>query len=450
MSGVLGIENVPYKASDINAYAARELVESQLDYSNAKADFFVGQLDTAITHLGDAQSFVPDFGPLEDPLGNLKKRPLNLILPALPNAPDLTVKLNNKWPVWAEGDPHIRTVDPSVPYDDPIAPNPLDQSFIYTAGEYSSDLIEPLQKALLKDLVEGGTGFTEMAYDAVLSRESESRRKINNRRRVAVDRICGAGSLMPCGFTTELKLQVEEDIFRADKDSLHAVLIKDFEITDQNTRLTKELITRLEEMLRSHYINEENLLFNIASTTKEIVLKIYDFNLQKYLADWEGVKLKLEAKRLEVENIIAINKNETDVYIAKADIFDSRIKAIASENEARTDSAKAKASIYNSQVNGVVAQINALIQEVDIHLKDHLADLQTVLGKEGLKLDAFTSEQGLRANVSTATGQILAQAVASAFGMVNTAASYSGSNNHSMGHSYHLSSSQSDNVSTSL
>lgn len=439
MAGAFVTDDVPYTSPQ--GSASYTLVSDQISQNNAKADSFVLNFQQAAENVTATELYSPDFSELEK---NIK----DLALPRMPTKPNISVALDNNWPSTAIQEPAHQDVKVDINFEDPTVPDSLSPDFNYTPGTYYSKIWTPLCDALLGDLVSGGTGLTEAVYQGIIDRSNEARRRNDDAARLALNRkFGGPGALMPSGAYMSAVSELEEDIRRGKRDTLNEILIKDFDLADANTKFVKSLLQTVEQMLRTDYNSSEERLFNIASGAKELAIKIYEQNAKIYNSKWEGLRVKFEVAKLEIDAKIAANASADDNYKTRAAVLDTRVNAIASKNKSITDSALANASVYNSELQGVAIEINALISEIQTQKDLYLADLQAVLGKEGLNLQAYTSASELNSEKLVALAQMFSQSVASALGMTNTGITYGTSYGRTQSHNFSLSNSLSESHS---
>lgn len=440
MGGAFVTEEVSYiPPVDAGNYV---LITEQINKSNETTDNFIQYFQDAADNITAVESYSPDYSELESTIKELR-------LPSAPNRPSIPISLQD-FPDTEINSPVHQDIKVNFELDEPVAPNGLNPDFEYTPGTYFSKIFPLLQDALLADLANGGTGLTESAYQGIIDRYEEARRQQDDAARLALNRkFGGPGALMPSGAYMSAELELEENIRRGKKDSLNAILVKDFELADANAKFTKELLQSIEEMLRTDFNSSEERLFNIAAGAKEVAIKIYEQNARIYNARWEGEKVKFEAARLNIEALIAANASADENFKTRANVLDTKVKAVAARNKSVTDSAVAKSDIYKNEMQGYAVEANALIEEVRESKDKYLADLKYIIDKEGLNLEAYTSSNALNAEKTVSLAQLMAQAVASSLGMINTGLSMGQSQANSNSHSYHLGSSLSETHSYS-
>lgn len=437
------VAEVPFDSTAGQTEGAYTFVQEELEASEQQANDLLGQFETAINNLTSTAPHEVDFSELE-------KNIPELIFDAFPEKPDIQLLLNTAWPDTAVAAPNYVEKEVDTSYTAPTAPAQLDPVFEFVQRIYHSEFYRPLADALLKDLTEGGTGFTEQAYQAILNRESAARGRVNDRRRVAEDRILGAGSMMPNGFSADVKLNTEADIAREDSIALANIVAKDFEITDQNTRFVKEAMQSYDMALRADFQSSEERRFNIARGIKEVALAIFAENIKKYIADWDGVQAKLDGAKIEADIITARWNAETEKHLGQIKGLEAQIELITSENKSKTDAALAESGVYSSEVQAHAVKQNALIEEVRIARDLYLADLQKVTEENKIELEAYTSAENVNAEKTVSVAQVVAQTLASVFGKTNFSVGYSGSRSSSSSMSLNNSGSESRNYSTDL
>lgn len=424
------VDDVPYRTVGVLA-PYDEIVET-IVYTRTFADEQMAALDTAIRNLETIiGTYDPDF---EDVTAEIPA----LIPPSFPTAPTLDAQLNENWPTNNTNEPAIRDISPDFSFVDPTAPDPLNPSFDYTHGVYASDLWSELVATIRDTLLNGGTGLSDLVYGLIIDRNREARRIAEERvRQQTYDAVGSRGFDLPGGMVTAAILEIEKEILAKDLDAVNSVTIKDFELADANSRFAKELAARMEEIQRTAYENEEQRLFEIAKVSQELVIAIYEQNVKIYIAQWEGVKIKLEAIRIEVESLISLNEASIKIYLGQIEAYKTEVEAIAAENKSKTEITQAEADIYKTVVESVAIEFSAQVEEIKVALEQYRLELFEVLEKEKINLDAYTSSSSLAERVGESIATIASQSVASALGAINTGMNvgYSGSESLSYGSS---------------
>jgi len=431
------VEQVPFQYTGV--YAPIEDVKETIDYTRAYATDQADSLSDAIENLEALTgSYVPDFSVINSVIPSL-------VSPSFPPKPDLNTNLNENWPTDDVPDPNILENSPDFSFIDPVAPSPLDPSFDYTPGIFSSCLWVDLCSQVRDDLINGGTGLNDSVYGLILNRDSEARRSIEEESRQRLyDAVGESGFGLPGGMASEAILQHEREIHAKNIDAINSTTIKDFDLADGNTKFIKELSLKMEGIQRAAYDNDENRLFEIAKVSKDFIIAIYDQNVKIYIAQWEGVKIKLESLKVQVEAIISRNEGEIKVFLGKIEAFKARVEAIAAENKSKTDVTIAKADIYKTEVSAISSQFSALVEEIRVAMDKYRLELSESIEKEKINLSAYTSGAALSERIAESIANIAAQSVASALGALNTSESIAYSGSESLGYSSSLTNSLSE------
>jgi len=422
MSSDVWVDNVPY--SGTAPYAPDDEVKRIVGEIEDFRDLQIAELSTAITNLENLVSeYTPSFDEITAVIPTLDS-------PSFPDEPDLTFIPNENWPENDITNPVIRPNAPDFSFVEPTAPGQIDPSFDYTPGTYTSCLWTELCDSIRDSLLNGGTGLSASVHALIIDRNQEARRNVEDAsRQRAYDAVGENGFNLAGGQAAAVIMELEKDVLAKDIDAVNSTTIKDFDLADANSRFVKELASKMEEIKLTEFDNEENRLFEIAKVTKELVIATYEQNVKIYIAQWDGVKAKIESAKAQSEAIIAINDGEIKVFLGRIEAYKTEIEAIAAENESKADVVKAKASVYDSQIRAVTAKFSALVEEIRSAVDVYRIQLTEVLEKEKINLDAYTSSATLAERVAESLANIAAQSVASALGALNTTMSigYNGS-----------------------
>ncbi|RLB91923.1 MAG: hypothetical protein DRH10_00700 [Deltaproteobacteria bacterium] len=400
-------------------------ISERIDEVQAYAEDWTRTLEQAILDLTQGiEAYTPN-------LPNIRPN-----IPGMPNRefpirPDLITDFNDDWPDTNLPDPSLRDVTPDTTLEPHTPPDPVDPGFSYTPGAYQSCLLETLCEKIKDSLLNGGTGLSDLVYALIVDRNREARRAVEERsRQRAMDAVGAKGLKLPGGMAAAVILEHENEILAKGLDAVSSTTIKDFELADENTRFSKELALKLEEVQSKTYQTNEDRLFNIAKTAKEMILASFEQNVKLFLAEKEGDKTKLEAAKIQIETATSYNDGQMKIFLGRGELINSRISAIASENQAKTDQNKGTVAIYETETKAVATEVASLLEEIKVALARYKTEVDVAISTEELNLKAFTSAAELGAQISTSIANIAAQSVASALGAVNTSMSfgYSGSN----------------------
>ncbi len=414
----------------------QEIVES-FDYARNYADTMRDTLNEQIENLSQA------IDPYQVNFDSITSTIDNIPTPGFPTTPDININLNENWPDNNIPEPNLVDINADFAFIDPVVPDDLDASFDFTPGIYSSCIWDQFCEKIRDGLLNGGTGLTTIVYNAIIARNAEARRNVEDQaRRRAVNAVGARGFDLPGGMAAAVLLEIEREIIIKDFDAINSTTIKDFEVADANEKFIKDLALKAEQMLREEFNKSEDRLLNIAQVGKEIAIKVYEQNVKIYLSKWEGIKAKIEAAAKQIDALIAKNDGEIKTFLGRADVLKAQITAIAEENKAKTDVAQAKASIYESEVRAIASEFQVLVEKVKAQTSKWIAETDSVVNKEKIKLAAFQSANDLAAKVSESIANIASQSVASALGAINTGMSF--------GYSGHMSITNNKSLSNQL
>lgn len=384
-------------------------------------DDALSQLDAAITTITNAISeFEPHFSkeggwPNNDFTDYLRK--------AFPASPDTDIALNENWPSTVIADPNLVSVGADFSYTTPVAPECDDDGFNHTTEQFapSFGLIAIVNTAL----ADGGTGLNSLVYDTIIARDREARRTQEDRaRRTVRDTVGATGFCLPGGMANAASLELEQDILAKNVDSVNSVTLKDFELAQANDQFIKKLAVDYEQIQRGDHNSREDRLFNIAKTGKEFLYAYCDQKMKGYLAEWEGVKIKMETAKSIIESQTSQNKGEVDVFVGRAEVLKAQISAISEENTSKTEVVKARVDAYGTETSAVASENDSMTRR-EANDTDRARLLITqILEQEGLKLKSHESVQQLAERSQEAIGGFMTQIVASALSMISTSLTY--------------------------
>lgn len=417
MSSTAFVKQTPYADIGIST-SPLSMVRTIVDDVNTFKDAQIIALNTAIINL---ENVISKYEPRFDPITTVIP---GITIPAFPDKPDLNFQPNENWPTNDIPNPFIRANNPDFSFIEPVPPGSLDPSFNYTPGVYTSCLWSDLCSTVRDSLINGGTGLTDSVYALIIERNQEARRNIEDEtRQRAYDAVGETGFNLAGGQAAAVILELEKDIIAKDLDAVNSTTIKDFDLADTNTRFTKELSLKMEEVAVLKFNSNEDRLFEIAKVTKEFIIAVRDQNVKIFLGQWEGVKNKIEAAKAQSEVIIAINDGEIKVFLGRIEAFSKEIDAISAENKSRSDVTLAEASIYETEIKAIAIQISAEVEIVRSKIDEYRLELEEVLEKEKINLAAYTSSTELTERVAESLANIAAQSVASALGALNASSS---------------------------
>jgi hypothetical protein len=438
------VDKVPDRSWAVTPGSPWELITERIDNVQAYANDWSDTLEQAVNDLQNGVgAYSQKYGMPSGSIPSLEEV-------AFPNAPVTNLNLNTGWPDPSSIPvPSTRAIPTGgLDYEEPDEPEEILSDFNFVPDTFTECTLPPLCDRVKDVLINGGTGLTDAVHSAIIERDREARRRSEDRfLSEALDTAGERGLDLPGGTAAALMLEANAEVFYKDRDAANSVMIKDFDLADANEKFNKELALKIEEFRAGRFDSREQLLFESAKVVKDIAVSIFEMRVKKYLAQWDGIKAKLEAAKALIDAISKENDGKIKEYLGRIDAVKAQISAIAEENKSRTEVEKAKADIYDSTIRGLSAKQNALIQKVAFLLEKYKTDVDSAAKFENLNLEAFKSTSALSAQISTSIANIASQAVASALGAVHAQMSYGYSGHESKTSSYGLSNNLSESHS---
>ena len=395
-------------------YAAAQIV---------RADGYTEELLASISTLG-----LPD-GWL-DPLLNIEVPTVNPISPTIRIPPGPLV-LPDDWP---EDFPHLPTLQ-TVPtidlsYDTPIKPDDVNPTLNYVPGVYNSSLYTAIYNRIYEILQEGSRGMNAEVEAAFLARSAERERIANAKLYDDNIRAVGAtGFNFSAGMIASVVTDANEKVRIQEANAENELKILFYESEQKAYFFALEKSLNLEQILRDFYGKTEDRSFAQQQAISQFVITVYTEKVKAFIAEWEGVKTELDAKKAIVELILAENtmlvdafKAEATAYISKVEATSKKIEGIVKGFEGEMSAYDADTRAYESYYRSLDAQQQLLINNAEIKLKKATAELEFLM-KNKLSTDSLIEK------ITETAGHLAQQAVASALNSVtaNTSLGYQGS-----------------------
>ncbi len=264
---------------------------------------------------------------------------------------------------------------------------------ILAAVAFITDIADHLQTLLDN----GGTGMNPDVEEQIFHREEERAILARDEARANLtSEWAKRGFDLPDGVLVATLTQEEIDYRNKRLDVSRDIMIKQYELAFQETQFIIQQVLVMEKLV----------IDAVSENNKSLI--------QKYAADIEGIKGKIQAAVERVKGIVELYKGDAAVYEAKA---------------------KAQAAIAEVDVKAAEAQINVAIANMQLFVKQ--AELHMHNAEAVARIRVAAAEGGGRIAASLAAGAlsgVSVQAHLSASG--NAAKNYNASESASEGHSY--------------
>lgn len=375
------------------------------------------KVDTAITELkAVVGTFNSDFEPVDVDVPTIDGPPF----PEKPTWPPLD--LDTDYPDGIGEAPILMPFgNMDFEYTTPTMPDEISGNFAWELTDYTSEMWSALFNKVHGDILNGGTGLTQPVYDAIVSREQEARR-INQEREYikGLSAVGSTGFNLPSGHVAAFQAEFQRDIVARDQDSLNNIIIKDFDLATENTRFAVTTGKELEQMLRATWESAQKLSLEAAKAVHDYVLAVYEANVKRYLALWEGIKIDLEALKLKIDTIAAYNEGQIKVFLGRAEAYRAEIEAIVAKNKGIVDARTGEIEAYKAEIEAINVQYMALVEEAKLAIEAAKLEVMQAIESSKIDLDGYIAETGLAEKIAEAIMSIGGQSVASTLGAINT------------------------------
>jgi len=340
-------------------------------------------------------------------------------------------------------------------------PDEISSAITWFEETYDDSLYTALYDRLITDLQVGASGIggtvEQEIYDRALARQAIEEDKLQTE---IEEYFSSTGFDLPTGAMVARLQEHANGRAMRELDLNSQIIIEQAELAQKNSQFIIEAAKGLEAVLRDYASKKNDRSLDYAKAVAANAISIYAENVRGYLATLEANKTYVQ---LQVENLKAViesNRGAVEVYAAEASAFEISVNAKANKNKAITDVYKAEVDGYSSETSAVAENQKNILQAYALKIQDADNELKGAIASAEASIKGYGTEYSLREKVAEALANVAMQAMASAYGAVNSSAglSYSGSENvsQSWGHSesrsesFTHSESLSANVSTSL
>ena len=375
---------------------------------------FVGLVDLSLE-----STYIPTFGE-ESPVVNIPDAPDDLIpdIPSdepiiadkdVPVPPDYDLPAV---PVLEEVDlpeaPQIEnlTFSEEAPVEDLTPPSPM---FVYSEGEYQSDVADAIKTKLYNDVVNGGTGLDSEVEQAIWDRALSRLNVELSKTYIQITKEWSAWNFdMPDGVLSSALREAHYEADRNRLDLTRDVAFKQADLAQQNTQfaITSGLVHEKQLMDFTNQINTRQ--FEIARYRVQSVIDIFNMRVSSYNARLEGFKTaaqvfaeriraelaKVERYRVQMEGA----KIRGELQMQKVELYSKRIESLRLLIEmyrahldgikSQVDVDRAKIDLFRERINAAVARINGVTAKYNLY-QSQIAGETSKVDLFGKKVDAY-------------------------------------------------------------
>jgi len=235
--------------------------------------------------------------------------------------------------------PNIQNVDFILtPLEKPVFPSAP------SLVNFTSDIWLSIFNKVKGDIDDGGTGLSEVTYNAIIARELAARQSAQDKAyRLGLDSVGARGFNLLSGHIAMFQRDVIREMLERDQDSINNLLIKDFDLATENTRFAITTGVELEKILRATWDSAENRKVDIYTANVKGISDQYSA-----LVEWG--KMEIENNRLETEIAIKNEELRLDAYKSMTALTERISEAIA--NVTAQSLASALGAINTSMSHG--------------------------------------------------------------------------------------------------
>lgn len=327
-------------------------------------------------------------------------------------------------------------------FDDVTEPTDVVVSLTWSEATLPTTLFTAIMTRLTADLASGATGLDSTVEAAIYSR---ARTRQAADRLAEYNRIGNAATQMQFQFPSGVLASALTDFGiganRQDADIENQIIVMQGDLAQKNSQFTMQQAIILEQSLRQTRSDESNRALDAAKYLLGVKAEDFRNRVQKFVAIWEGRKVKVQAQVEALRGVIESNKGLIEIFKAQYDALKTRIDAVSSHNKGLTDVYIAEVQGYGEAEKAVASinesSIKLLAEEIknaDIALRADIAEAeQTMAG--------YSAEMALRDRMATSLTQLSSGLCASIISAVHAGATVGYSGGESSNKSVHLSAS---------
>jgi hypothetical protein len=349
------------------------------------------------------------------------------------------IVLNTLWPTGTPIKPTLENfgiIDWSI--TEPIPPKMLEKYFSFRAGEYSSEIRAAIVASALRGIADEGSGLTELAHGAILSRERNAR--LRNQASATRDAMhnAGASGIRVSARNGQLSAIQAEGLkaqIHADQASLDLVTKLDWEYTVRAREFNLNYGIELEKMFSGEFDSSETRRFDAGKAEFDLAIEAGKLNVDVYREKWQGIVSSTQRIVAMIDGKSALNKNKTDQYIAELDGKKAAVDAVAAENSAKLQQRQLEIQTEQQKVGLVAAQRQENRADAQFDFQQELAQIEKELQVFGINLDGYKAGADLSESVLGTLSKVIAQFAASVVGIRSASASMGFNGGESKSHS---------------
>lgn len=343
----------------------------------------------------------------------------------------------------------ITSIDLSSLFDADL-PEDIMAAISWMDAAHDTSLYTPLFNRLIADLQTGATGLTAEVEQAIFDRAQARQNVEEDKIQSEIEEyFANSGFDLPPGaMAARLQEHANGRAMRT-LDLNEKIQIDQAELAQKNSQFVINAARELEAVLRDYTSKANDRSLDYSKAVAANAIARYAEGIKAFIAQLEANR---NAVQIQVENLRAVieaNKGLIAAYAAEAEVFKISVDAKARTNEAITDVYKTEIAGYDSQTKAISENQKNLVAAYELRMKDARNDLDAAIASAEAEVRGYVGEYSLREKVAESMANIAMQAMASAYGAVNSSAGLSYNGSESLSESWGHSESRSDNYSHS-
>jgi len=238
-------------------------------------------------------------------------------------------------------------------------------SFVYTEGAYTSELLDAAKAWLQDQIASGSTGLDADVEQAIIDR-AEARQELKHVDTYdeAENYFAGRGHTLPLGALSGRLLRVLEQIGREEQQLSDDTMIEQAKLAQTNTHFVIERSLSYEQIAQDHFNKVADRAFQVARAIQAAAMDVFNGQVAKYNADLAGYQATAQVYEIRIRAALLI----LEKY--KAELEGVNLKGRLREQtlnlyNLQLEGTKTLVSLYATEMQSaqVKAQVNATVIE---------------------------------------------------------------------------------------
>ena len=334
-------------------------------------------------------------------------------------------------PTVAPSGPDLGTA-PTINTDYSSIVAPSDPALVMTWAEANlpATLYTALAAAITTSLTTGDTGINATVEEAIYTR-ARNRQQVD--RLAAYNQINNTALEMQFAYPSGALLSALADFGiganRQDAEIENTIIVTQAERAQANLQFSLNAAVSLETLIRQTRTDESGRALEYAKSLAAETRELFATKVQKYLAQWEGAKLIVQAESESLKGYLDHMNALVNRFKAEHEAFKYQSDAVASNNKSLVDVFTGRIQGYAEGERAVATGNEVLVRHLAEKIKNAENILRAAVAQAEQTVAGYTAENSIKERFSNDIAQIAANVCASMLSAVHAGASisYSGS-----------------------